>query len=260
MFFVDTHAHLYKEYYPENFDDVLRRSLEAEVTKIILPCVNANSMPDILEAVEKHPKHLFPLVGLHPSDVKADYEEELTQLEKYLSLNDSLIGVGEIGIDLYHDKTFIKEQEIAFQRQLTWAAERNLPVSIHIRDGYEEAFRILKPFVQNGLNGVLHCFSGGIQEARWAVSYGLKLGIGGVVTFKKNKLENIVKEIGIEHIVLETDAPFLAPDPYRGKQNESSYIPLIANKIATIFDIPLAEVRRITSENACSVFTKINRN
>ncbi|HPY80696.1 MAG TPA: TatD family hydrolase, partial [Bacteroidales bacterium] len=178
MFFVDTHAHLYKEYYPENFDDVLRRSLEAEVTKIILPCVNANSMPDILEAVEKHPKHLFPLVGLHPSDVKADYEEELTQLEKYLSLNDSLIGVGEIGIDLYHDKTFIKEQEIAFQRQLTWAAERNLPVSIHIRDGYEEAFRILKPFVQNGLNGVLHCFSGGIQEARWAVSYGLKLGIG----------------------------------------------------------------------------------
>jgi TatD DNase family protein len=171
-----------------------------------------------------------------------------------------LIGVGEIGIDLYHDKTFIKEQEIAFQRQLTWAAERNLPVSIHIRDGYEEAFRILKPFVQNGLNGVLHCFSGGIQEAHWAVNYGLKLGIGGVVTFKKNKLENIVKEIGIEHIVLETDAPFLAPDPYRGKQNESSYIPLIANKIASIFDIPLAEVRRITSENACSVFTKINRN
>lgn len=256
MNYVDTHAHLYKEYYPDNFNDVVHRSIAAEVTQVVLPCVNLASVPSIMEAAKAYPQHLFPLIGLHPIDITESYQQELAQLEKYLTLSE-IIGVGEIGIDLYHHPESVAAQRDAFFQQLQWARDLKLPLSIHIRNGYEEAFAILKKFKNQQLKGVLHCFSGGIQEAKWAIDFGFKLGIGGVVTFKKNKLEEIVKEVGIAHIVLETDAPFLAPHPFRGKENESSYIPLIAEKIATIFGISTEEVKRITTENAWEVFTKI---
>lgn len=257
MNFVDTHAHLYKEYYPNNFHEVVSRSVEAQVTQIILPCVNARSVPHIFDAVTAYPHLLFPLIGLHPIDVNDNYKEELSILETYLSRKE-IIGIGEVGIDMYHNPERLNEQIDAFEQQLQWAISHQLPLSVHIRNGYEEAFSVLKNFKNQNLKGVLHCFSGGIQEAKWAINFGFKLGIGGVVTFKNNKLENIVREVGIAHIVLETDAPFLAPHPYRGKENESAYIPLIAEKIATIFDISIDEVKQITTQNAWEVFTKIS--
>lgn len=256
MNYVDTHAHLYKEYYPNDFHEVLHRAVDAKVTQVILPCVNSQSIPDIMEAVSQYPDHLFPLIGIHPSDITSDYKQELSFLQGFLN-NPEVVGVGEVGMDLYHNREFLKEQENAFDTQLQWALEYQFPLSIHIRNAYDEAFSILKQYKNRGLKGVLHCFSGGIQEARWAIDFGFKLGIGGVVTFKKNKLEAIVKEIGLEHVVLETDAPFLAPDPFRGKQNESAYIPLIAERIASIFEIPAEEVMRVTTLNAWSVFERL---
>jgi TatD DNase family protein len=229
-YYIDSHAHLYREYYPNDFQDVIQRAIELRVEKIILPCVSAESLPDIFEVVNQFPKNLFPLIGLHPTDVNQDFKDQLFVLEKYL--NDTrIVGIGETGIDLYHDKTFYTAQLVAFETQLCWAKATRLPLSIHIRDGFNEALSVLKKFKSAGLRGILHCFSGGIQEAKWAIDNGFLLGISGVVTFKKNKLQDIVKEVGIAAIALETDAPFLAPDPYRGKRNESAYIPIIAMKL-----------------------------
>ncbi|HHT52564.1 MAG TPA: TatD family hydrolase [Bacteroidales bacterium] len=256
MKFIDTHSHLYAEYYPEQFDQVVQRAIAAHVDTILLPCVAADTIPHLLDAVEKYPDNLFPMIGLHPTEVKKDYREQLEVMERYLE-DPRIIAVGEIGLDLYHDTTFIEEQKIAFQQQLEWGRDLNLPFSIHIRDAYNEAIAILKKYRWDSFSGVLHCFSGGIQEARWAIDHGFLLGIAGPVTFKNSRLQEIVKEIGVEHIVLETDAPFLAPMPYRGKRNESAYIPLIAEKIAEISGLTLEEVARITRKNAKAVFYKL---
>jgi TatD DNase family protein len=252
-YFIDSHAHLYREYYPDDFQEVVRRAIDHRVEKVILPCVSAESIPDIFEVVQQFPQNLFPLVGLHPTDVNQDFKNQLTILEKHLD-NKFVVGIGETGIDLYHDKTFYAEQLIAFETQLHWAKEAHLPLSIHIRDGFNEALSVLKKLKSTPLRGILHCFSGGIQEAKWAVDNGFLLGISGVVTFKKNRLQDIVKEIGINALALETDAPFLAPDPYRGKRNESAYIPIIAEKVAAVLEIPVEEVMEKTTENVERVF------
>lgn len=252
-YFIDSHAHLYREYYPDDFQEVIQRAIEVGVEKIILPCVYAESLDDIFEVVHQFPKNLFPLIGLHPTDVNQDFKSQLSVLEKHLD-NNLVVGIGETGIDLYHDKTFYAEQLIAFETQLHWAKETQLPLSIHIRDGFNEALSVLKKFKSAALRGILHCFSGGIQEARWAIDNGFLLGISGVVTFKKNKLQDIVKEVGINAIALETDAPFLAPDPYRGKRNESAYIPIIAEKVACVLDISIEEVMKTTSKNVEMIF------
>ena len=165
-----------------------------------------------------------------------------------------MVGIGETGIDLYHDKTYYAEQLIAFETQLNWAKDLQMPLSIHIRDGFNEALSVLKKFNSTPLRGILHCFSGGIQEAKWAIDHGFLLGISGVVTFKKNKLQDIVKEVGITALALETDAPFLAPDPHRGKRNESAYIPIIAEKIASVLEISVEEVMKSTTGNVEGVF------
>jgi len=252
-YFIDSHAHLYREYYPDDFIEVIQRAIEQRVEKIILPCVSAESLPDIFEVTHQFPKHLFPLIGLHPTDVNQDFKRQLAILEQYVG-NKNVVGIGETGIDLYHDKTFYAEQLIAFEMQLHWAKEIQKPLSIHIRDGFNEALSVLKKFKSASLRGVLHCFSGGIQEAKWAIDNGFLLGISGVITFKKNKLQDIIKEVGITALALETDAPFLAPDPYRGKRNESAYIPLIAEKIAAILEIPVEEVMQTTTANVERVF------
>jgi len=252
-YFIDSHAHLYREYYPEDFQEVIRRAIENRVEKVILPCVSTESLPDIFEVVHQFPNHLFPLIGLHPTDVYQDFKSELAVLEKHLT-DKYVVGIGETGIDLYHDKTFYAEQLVAFETQLHWAKETRLPLSIHIRDGFNEALSVLKKFKSDSLRGILHCFSGGIQEAKWAIDNGFLLGISGVVTFKKNKLQDIVKEVGLSAIALETDAPFLAPDPYRGKRNESAYIPIIAEKIATVLETSIEEVMRITTANVEKIF------
>jgi len=256
-YFIDSHAHLYREYYPDDFQEVIQRAIDNRVEKIILPCVSAESLPDIFEVVSQFPKNLFPLIGLHPTDVNQDYKNQLTVLEKYLD-NKMVVGIGETGIDLYHDKSFYAEQLIAFETQLYWSKETQMPLSIHIRDGFNEALSVLKKFKNAALRGVLHCFSGGIQEAKWAIDNGFLLGISGVVTFKKNKLQDIVKEVGIDAIALETDAPFLAPDPYRGRRNESAYIPIIAEKISDVLEIPVDEVMRTTTKNVEAIFNMEN--
>jgi TatD DNase family protein len=252
-YFIDSHAHLYREYYPDDLQEVVQRAIDNRVEKVILPCVSTETVSDIFEIVQQFPKNLFPLVGLHPTDVNRDFKKQLTVLKQHLD-HKLVVGIGETGIDLYHDKTFYAEQLIAFETQLHWAKDTHLPLSIHIRDGFNEALSVLKKFKNYPLKGVLHCFSGGIQEAKWAIDNGFLLGISGVVTFKKNKLQDIIKEIGINALALETDAPFLAPDPFRGKRNESAYIPLIAEKIATALEISVDEVMKTTTENVKAVF------
>jgi len=250
---IDSHAHLCREYYPDDYQKVIQRAVEHGVEKIILPCVSAESIPDIFEVAQQFPNHIFPLIGLHPTDVNQDFKKQLAVLEKHLN-NKSIVGIGETGIDLYHDKTFYAEQLIAFETQLHWAKEMQKPLSIHIRDGFNEALSVLKKFKSVPLRGILHCFSGGIQEAKWAVNNGYLLGISGVITFKKNKLQDIVKEIGISALALETDAPFLAPEPYRGKRNESAYIPLIAERVANVLETSVEEVMKTTTANVEAIF------
>lgn len=256
MNFIDTHAHLYREYYPENLEEVVQRAVNQNVTQILLPCVTSSNVQEIYAAAAQFPNHLFPMIGLHPSDVNATYRDELAALETHLS-DSQIVAIGEVGMDLYHDTTFVNEQRDALRTQLSWAVECHLPLSVHIRNAYPETLEVLNNFKNCGLKGVLHCFSGGIEEAKWAIKFGLKIGVGGIVTFKKNKLQELIREIGLHHLVLETDAPFLAPDPHRGTTNESAYIPIIAAKVAAVFDTTIDEVMKVTTENAWEIFPKI---
>ncbi|MBO4653916.1 MAG: TatD family hydrolase [Bacteroidales bacterium] len=253
MNFIDSHGHLSKEYYTEDLEEVVERAVNAGVTKIILPCVSSQSLKDMFDAVERFPQHLFPLIGLHPTDIPEDMEAELARLEPCLS-DSRVLGVGEVGMDLYHTTETLEQQKYVFRRQLEWARERHLPLSMHIRSAYPEALEVMRPFVGDGLRGILHCFSGGIREAEWAVRAGLLLGIGGVVTFKNSKLQEIVREVGLDHLALETDCPFLAPVPYRGQRNESSYIPIIAQKVADILECPVERVAEATTANVEKLF------
>ena len=253
MPFVDTHTHLYREEYPENFEEVVQRALEAGVMQMILPGVNSRTPEQINEAVDLYPQNMFALFGLHPEDTHADFEEELAKVESHLS-DRNVVGIGEIGLDYYWDRTFEKEQEEAFYRQLCWARDRRMPMSLHIRSAYPEAIKIMQQFKPGELSAVMPCFSGGIQEAEWAVKRGFAIGVGGVVTFKNSKLQELLPVIGLENIVLETDSPYLAPVPHRGKPNESSYIPLIAQKIADIFKVSMETVMSQTSETAHRIF------
>lgn len=256
MTFIDTHTHLYREYYPENFEEVVQRAIDADVTQMILGCVNSETPAQINEAVSLFPDNMFALVGLHPEDTKENFEEELALLESHIE-DRNVIGIGEIGLDYYWDRTFEKQQQEVFYRQLCWARDRQMPLSLHIRNAYPDAIQILQRFKPGELSGVMHCFSGGIQEAEWAVNRGFAIGVGGVVTFKNSKLQELLPKIGLEHIVLETDAPYMAPVPYRGKTNESSYIPLIAQKLAEIFQVSLSDVADQTTANARKIFTKL---
>ena len=241
MTFIDTHTHLYREYYPENFEEVVQRAIDADVTQMILGCVNSETPAQINDAVSIFPDNMFALVGLHPEDTKENFEEELALLEPHID-DANVIGIGEIGLDYYWDRTYEKQQQEVFYRQLCWARDRRMPLSLHIRNAYSDAIHILQRFKPGELAGVMHCFSGGIQEAEWAVNRGFAIGVGGVVTFKNSKLQELLPKIGLEHIVLETDAPYMAPVPYRGKTNESSYIPLIAQKLAEIFQVSLSAI------------------
>ena len=251
--FIDTHAHLCEEYYHDTLDQVVQRAIDAKVDLILLPGVNAAGIHELLETADRYKGHIYPLIGLHPEETKADYREELDAIAKYLD-DKRVIGIGEIGLDFYFSREFEKEQIEVFDIQLNWAKERKMPLSLHIRNAYEEAIPVLKKYDHCGLKGVLHCFSGGIQEAQWGIRFGFALGIGGVITFKNNKLQDIVKEVGLQNIVLETDAPYLAPVPYRGKTNESSYIPLIAQKVAEVTGESVETVMEVTTENAKNLF------
>jgi TatD DNase family protein len=251
--FIDSHSHIYSEEFNDDRDEAIRHAIDAGVQKIILPNIDYTSIESMLELSNKYPENCFPLIGLHPTSVNETYKEELETVESHLGKAE-FFGIGEIGIDLYWDKTFIKEQEEVFRQQLRWAKNMKLPVVIHVRNSFNEVFSILEKEMDGNLTGIFHCFSGGINEAKRIISLGFKLGIGGVVTYKNSHLPETLKQIDLNHLVLETDSPYLAPVPFRGKRNESSYLVLIAQKVAEIYNTRVEEVGKITSENVVNLF------
>lgn len=250
MYF-DTHSHIYEEEFREDRNETVQRAKDAGVGYIVLPDIDSESRGRMLSLEEKYPEIMYPLVGLHPTSVHDNYPEELAQVEKYLGTH-KFYGIGECGIDLYWDKSTYKEQAKAFEHQLGLAKDMNFPVIIHSRDSLSEILQILKkhPYIP----GILHCFPGSGEEAALACDMGFLLGIGGVVTFKNSLMAKVVEKIGIEHLVLETDAPYLTPVPHRGKRNESSYLPLIAAKIAEITGEDIKKIEQVTTQNALKLF------
>ncbi len=252
MIYIDTHAHLYGEEFDRDRQETLERAKEAGVSRIILPDIDSTSRPAMLALSETDPSYLFPLIGLHPTSVNADYRPELREVVQQLGQR-TFYGIGECGLDFYWDKTYYREQIKVFEYQLGIARDARLPVVIHSRDALDEVFHSLEKYPE--LPGILHCFPGNEEDARRACDRGLLLGIGGVVTFKNNSLASVIRKVGIQNLVLETDAPYLAPVPYRGKRNESSYIPLIARKISEIAGEDVKKIAEITTQNAMNLFT-----
>lgn len=250
--YIDTHSHIYENEFQEDRQEVVQRAVEAGVGRIVLPDIDSEARPRMLGLAEMYPGIMLPAIGLHPTSVNENYRQELAEVVHYLGTR-PFCGIGECGIDLYWDKTWYREQVKVFEYQLGIAEDASLPVIIHSRDAQEEIFRILRkhPYVR----GILHCFAGTVEEARCAIDMGFLLGIGGVVTFKNSGLAAIVQEIGADHLVLETDSPYLAPVPFRGKRNESGYIPLIAQKIADTLKTDVKKIEEITTRNAMNLFT-----
>jgi TatD DNase family protein len=253
MKFIDTHTHIYLPEFDSDRDEAVKRAVSNGIEKLLLPNIDRDSVNPMLSAESAFPGICYPMMGLHPTSVKEDYLYQLDILENLWSEN-KFIAVGEIGIDLYWDKTFIKEQIYSLRRQITFALEKKVPVVIHARDSFPEVFSVLDEFAGSGLTGVLHAFTGTAFDAEKAISMGFMLGIGGIVTFKNSGLDKIVKSIGPGNLILETDSPYLAPVPHRGKRNESSYIRLISNKLAEIFVLEEEEVAAITYDNSIRLF------
>jgi len=253
MELIDTHSHKYLREFENNWDTAIERAKKASVSHICIPNVDETSIEYVLALAEQYPGYCLPMMGLHPTSVTEDYKNQLKTIEEQLAKH-TFVAIGEIGVDLYWDKSLLKQQLAAFEHQLALAEQHNLPVNIHVRDAFPETFGILDQFGSERIRGILHCFSGTLQDAQRAINMGLKLGIGGVVTFKKSPLADVVAQLPIEELVLETDAPFLAPAPHRGKTNESSYIIHIAEKIAELHHVSLSEVATITTANAKNIF------
>jgi TatD DNase family protein len=253
MQLIDTHTHLYLPEFDSDRDAMIKRAVACGVEKLLLPNVDVVSADAMLAAAEGYPGICFPMTGLHPTSVKEDYLVQLKELESLFTKH-NFIAVGEIGIDLYWDRSFLKEQLVAFRRQISFALDNQLPVVVHSRESFPEVFSVLYEFNGNGLKGVLHAFTGTVGEAEMAIEMGFKLGIGGIVTFRNSGLDKVVKAIGVQNLILETDSPYLAPVPYRGKRNESSYICIINKKIAEICGMSEEEVASITSANSIRLF------
>lgn len=255
MNYIDTHTHLYDEQLLEDEELMIQRAIDAGVTKMYMPNCDSSTIEGMMQLAKKHPEHCYPMMGLHPCYVKENYKDELTIVEQQLAQN-KFYAVGEIGLDYYWDKTFVAKQKEAFSLQIDWALQYNLPIVIHTRESLQDGIDMVKAKQNGKLKGIFHCFSGSAEEAQQIIDTGFHLGIGGVVTFKNSKLPEVLQSVDLSHIVLETDAPYLAPTPYRGKRNESSYIPLIAEKLSTIKQMELSEIARITTENAETLFGK----
>lgn len=255
--YIDTHTHMFSEKFGDDRDTCIQKAIAAGVEKMLLPNIDLASI-DAMHALEaKFPANCFSMMGLHPCAVDKDIEEKLLVIKNHL-FSRPYVAVGEIGIDLYWDKTFVEEQKYAFKQQCNWAKELNIPVAIHARDSFEEIFDCLDEVNDENLTGVLHCFTGSTEQAQRVLDYGgFKLGIGGVVTFKKAGLDKVVETLSLTDIVLETDAPYLAPTPNRGKRNESSYVLHVAEKLADIFNCSLNEIEMQTTRNAQSLFSKL---
>jgi TatD DNase family protein len=252
-FFVDTHAHVYLDDFVSDRGEMLRRAREAGVMKIFMPNVDHTSIDAMLELEEKHKEQCKAMMGLHPCYIKKDFERELYLVEDWLSKR-KFVAVGEIGTDLYWDKTFWEQQKEAFVIQLKWAIKYKLPAVIHCRESIDETIALVEGLANKDLRGVFHCFSGNVDQAKKIIELGFHLGIGGVATFKKGGLDGVLPEIEMKHLLLETDSPYLAPVPHRGKRNEPAYIPLVASRIADLKKTEVVEVRNQTTINAMNLF------
>jgi len=254
MQFIDTHAHLYLEEFSSDKDIIIRQALAAGVTGILLPNIDSTSHESLMDFCRRFPGQCFPMAGLHPTSVTPEtIESELNTVEQQLETG-SFVAVGEIGIDLYWDKTHQALQEEAFRFQVKLAKKHGLPVAIHVRKSFDEVWQVLKTETGSALKGVFHCFPGDERQARKVIEVGFLLGIGGVVTFKNAGLQQVVSAVGMQHLVLETDAPYLTPMPFRGKRNQPAYIPLVAAKIAELCKTTTEEVAEITTRNAAQLF------
>ena len=253
MILTDTHTHLYYETDPEKLSDLMQRSLDNKVCRLFLPNVDSESIPLVFGLSERYPNHCFPMLGLHPCDVKANYKAELDSISKEIAQR-KVYSIGEIGIDLYWDKSTLSIQQEAFRIQIDWAKNLGLPIVIHCREAFDEILEILNELKDDKLRGIFHCFSGTLEQAHQVIGLGFYLGIGGVLTYKNSGLDKVIQDVSLEHLVLETDSPYLTPVPFRGKPNESSYLVYIAQKLADLKQVSLHEIAEVTTQNSRMVF------
>jgi TatD DNase family protein len=252
--FIDTHTHLFVDAFDEDRDRVVQNAIEAGVEICLLPNIDVDTIDAMHLLSEKYPNNCFPMMGLHPGSIDGNWKESLSIVQENL-FNRKYVAVGEIGMDLYWDKTYVEAQREAFRIQVEWAKELNLPVAIHAREAFQEIFKILDEINDDKLTGVFHCFTGTQEDAKKILSYGgFKLGIGGVLTYKNAKIDESLENVDLKHLILETDSPYLTPVPYRGKRNESSYILHIAEKLADVYGVSLKEIEEITTRNAFELF------
>ena len=249
----DTHTHLYSEQFDEDREDMIQRAKDAGVSRFFIPAIDSSYTESMFALEKENPNDVFLMMGLHPTSVKENYLEELAHVKNWIDQR-IFYAIGEIGIDLYWDKSFLVQQQEAFRTQIKWAKEKKIPIVIHCRDAFDEIFEILEIEKDNALRGIFHCFTGTLEQAKQAISYNMKLGIGGVATFKNGKIDKFLNEVGLQHIVLETDSPYLAPTPFRGKRNESSYITNVIDKLVAIYGISFQEIVEITTQNSKDVF------
>ena len=253
MKIIDTHTHLYLNQFKDDIDKVIQRSKDKGINKFIFPAIDSTHFDDMHDLKNKYPGSIYLMSGLHPVDVKENFKEELEFVVNSLKSH-SYVAIGEIGIDLYWDKSFLNEQQEAFRFQIRLALKHDLPIVIHCRDAFDEIFKILDKENCDKLRGVFHCFTGTLDQANRAIQLGFKLGIGGVVTFKNGGIDKFLNRIDLNHIVVETDSPYLAPVPFRGKRNESSYITYVIDKLSEIYGLPIKEIASVTTKNAEKVF------
>ena len=253
MNLIDTHTHLFSSQFDEDRNAVVQKAIDNGVSKMLLPNISSETIEAMHQLCQDFPEHCYPMMGLHPCDVKDDYLKELEIVKAHLDKG-KYVAVGEIGIDLYWDKSTLDIQKKAFRHQLIWAKEYDLPVAIHIRESFDEIFEVIEEVNDEKLRGVFHCFTGTKEQGLRAIDMGFMLGIGGVVTFKNSGLDQALSGLPLAQLILETDSPYLAPTPHRGQRNESAFIPLMAQKLADIYEMDIEEVARITTQNAKTLF------
>ena len=253
---IDTHSHIFEPEFKEDLPEVVARAKEIGVEKIFMPNIDDTSVEDMLNVCQAYPDYCFPMIGFHPTSVEGpDAIYKVREMKKHLVEGHPYIAVGEVGLDLYWDKTWLKEQQLILDEQIQWALEWNLPLVIHCREAFPELFQVLEPYKHTELTGVFHSFTGTVDEARELMDYSrFMIGINGVVTFKKSTLPEVLQEVPLTKLVLETDSPYLAPVPFRGKRNETSYVKRVAVKLAELYEREIGEVERQTTENALKVF------
>lgn len=253
MIITDTHTHLYSELFDDDRDTTINKAIQLGITRFFIPAIDSSYTAAMFELERAFPENMFLMAGLHPTSVKENYKDELTHVENMLSKR-RFYAVGETGIDLYWDTSTLAIQQEAFKYQIQLAKEYKLPIVIHCREAFDEIFEVLEGENHDALFGIFHCFTGTLEQAKRAISFNMKLGIGGVVTFKNGKIDQFLNQIDLKHIVLETDAPYLAPVPYRGKRNESAYIIEVLNKLSEIYNVPSEKIATITTQNSKEVF------